>query len=54
MQARLDFQESFKAYEEAGQTSKTLSCLRYLLLASMLSDSRFNPFDDQSTKVREG
>jgi COP9 signalosome complex subunit 2 len=38
--ARLEFLEAFKGYEEAGATTKTVQCLRYLLLANMLSDSR--------------
>jgi hypothetical protein len=51
--ARVDFVDAFKAYEEAGHGGKTITVLKYLLLASMLSESRFNPFDDQSTKAYE-
>lgn len=38
--ARVEFLEAFKGYEEAGWSHKTVACLRYLLLANMLSDSR--------------
>ena len=38
--ARLEFLDAFKAYEEAGNGTKTIQCLKYLLLAGMLSDSR--------------
>jgi len=51
--ARLYFLEAFKAYEEAGLTGRTLACLRYMLLANMLSASRINPFDSQETKAYE-
>lgn len=51
--ARTEFFDAVKFYEEGGNTNKTLTCLKYLLLASMLSDNRFNPFDDQSTKAYE-
>ena len=43
--ARVDFVAAFKAYEEAGQTAKAVACLKYQLLANMLSDSKLNPFD---------
>ena len=33
--------------------AKTIACLKYLLLANMLSDSRINPFDSQDTKAYE-
>ena len=45
--ARTEFTSAFKAYEEAGNTSKTIACLKYLLLAAMLSGSKINPFDSQ-------
>lgn len=51
--ARIEFIDAFKAYEEAGNSSATSRCLKYLLLSSMLSESRFNPFDDQSTKAHQ-
>jgi hypothetical protein len=51
--ARVEFLEAFKAYEEAGLAERTLACLRYMLLANMLSASRINPFDSQETKAYE-
>jgi COP9 signalosome complex subunit 2 len=51
--ARVEFLEAFKAYEEAGLADRTLACLRYMLLANMLSASRINPFDSQETKAYE-
>ena len=51
--ARIEFIDAFKAYEEAGNSTATSRCLKYLLLSSMLSESRFNPFDDQSTKAHQ-
>jgi COP9 signalosome complex subunit 2 len=51
--SRLQFLEAFKAYDEAGQTNKTLACLKYMLLANMLSASRINPFDSQEAKAYE-
>ena len=47
--ARTDFTAAFKAYEEAGNGSKTIACLKYLLLAAMLSGSKINPFDSQAS-----
>jgi COP9 signalosome complex subunit 2 len=49
--AYAEFLEAFKAYMEASNSSKTISCLKYMLLANMLSDNRINPFDSQDTKA---
>jgi COP9 signalosome complex subunit 2 len=52
-EARVAFQDAFKSFEEAGNTARTVTCLQYMLLANMLSNSRINPFDDQSSKAYE-
>eukprot|EP00227_Mantoniella_beaufortii_P013271 CAMPEP_0197592424 /NCGR_PEP_ID=MMETSP1326-20131121/15083_1 /TAXON_ID=1155430 /ORGANISM="Genus nov. species nov., Strain RCC2288" /LENGTH=438 /DNA_ID=CAMNT_0043158121 /DNA_START=13 /DNA_END=1329 /DNA_ORIENTATION=- len=49
-EAATDFFESFKSYDEAGQ-SRRIQCLKYLLLANMLMESEVNPFDAQETKA---
>jgi COP9 signalosome complex subunit 2 len=51
--ARVEFTAAFKAFEEAGNGPKTLGALRCLLLASMLSGSKLNPFDSPDTKAYE-
>lgn len=51
--ARVDFLEAFKSYGEAGNTARTVACLKYLLLANMLSGGQFNPFDTQEAKAYE-
>ena len=47
--AQQDFFESFKNYDEAGSPQRIV-CLKYLVLANMLSESKVNPFDSQETK----
>jgi COP9 signalosome complex subunit 2 len=47
--AQTDFFEAFKNYDEAGSPQR-IQCLKYLVLANMLSDSEINPFDSQETK----
>ncbi|XP_014246048.1 COP9 signalosome complex subunit 2-like [Cimex lectularius] len=42
--ARHDFFEAFRSYDESGSSRRT-SCLKYLVLASMLMSSDINPFD---------
>jgi COP9 signalosome complex subunit 2 len=44
--ARSDFFEAFKNYDEAG-VQRRVQCLKYLVLASMLTNSDINPFDSQ-------
>ena len=46
-QARNDFFEAFKNYDEAG-VSRRVHCLKYLVLANMLMNSDINPFDSQA------
>ncbi|ORX66718.1 hypothetical protein DL89DRAFT_269761 [Linderina pennispora] len=47
--ARSDFFESFKNYDEAGSPQR-IQVLKYLVLASMLSESEINPFASPETK----
>lgn len=48
--ARAEFFEAFKYYQEVGNPrAKTI--LKYVVLASILSDSKINPFDSQEAKV---
>lgn len=47
--AATDFFEAFKSYDEAGSGSRT-RCLKYLVLASMLMESKVDPFDSQEAK----
>jgi len=44
--ARNDFFEAFKNYDEAG-VQRRVQCLKYLVLANMLMNSDINPFDSQ-------
>lgn len=47
--AATDFFEAFKSYDEAGERRR-ISCLKYLVLASMLMESKVDPFDAQEAK----
>ncbi|CBY11522.1 unnamed protein product [Oikopleura dioica] len=47
--AHTDFFEAFKCFDEAG-SPRRISCLKYLVLANMLSSSDINPFDSQEAK----
>jgi COP9 signalosome complex subunit 2 len=47
--AKTDFSESFRNYDEAGSPQR-IQVLKYLVLASMLSETEINPFDSQETK----
>ncbi|KAJ8905045.1 hypothetical protein NDN08_001557 [Rhodosorus marinus] len=47
--ALTDFYEAFKNYDEAGNPRR-IQCLKYLVLANMLSDSPINPFDNPEAK----
>ncbi|KAG8467559.1 hypothetical protein KFE25_000875 [Diacronema lutheri] len=47
--ARTDFFEAFKNYDEAG-AHRRIQCLKYLVLANMLMNSNINPFDSQEAK----
>lgn len=48
-EAATDFFEAFKNYDEAGN-SRRVQCLKYLVLAHMLMESKVNPFDAQEAK----
>jgi len=43
------FFQAFKNYDEAGHPAR-IQCLKYLVLANMMSRSPFNPFDSQEAK----
>lgn len=47
--AHTDFFEAFKNYDESGNPRRS-TCLKYLVLASMLMKSDINPFDSQEAK----
>ncbi|XP_073971695.1 COP9 signalosome complex subunit 2-like [Rhodnius prolixus] len=47
--ALVDFYEAFKNYDESG-SSRRFSCLKYLLLITMLTKSNINPLDSQDAK----
>eukprot|EP01121_Diplochlamys_sp_Union-15-3_P018783 TRINITY_DN6910_c0_g1_i1.p1 TRINITY_DN6910_c0_g1~~TRINITY_DN6910_c0_g1_i1.p1 ORF type:complete len:460 (-),score=96.22 TRINITY_DN6910_c0_g1_i1:31-1380(-) len=48
--ANTDFFEAFKNYDDAGIRKQSYQCLKYLVLANMLSGSKINPFDEQRAK----
>jgi len=48
-----DFWEAFKNYDEAG-SKRRIRCLKYLVLANMLSSSKINPFDSAEAKALAG
>lgn len=48
--ARVDFYESFKSYDEAGSSSKR-KILKYLSLCSVLTENEVNPFISQETQT---
>lgn len=50
MEAYNEFYESFRAYQEAGN-SRAKDCLKYVVLASMLSLNDINPFAAREAKV---
>lgn len=51
-EAQLDFNESFRNYDEAGSLQR-IQVLKYLVLTTMLMKSEINPFDSQETKPYE-
>jgi COP9 signalosome complex subunit 2 len=46
-----NFFESFRNYQESGNSEKAKAILKYVILASMLSFSSINPFDSREAKV---
>lgn len=48
--ANTDFFEAFKNYDDAGARSLACQCLKYLVLANMLSESDINPFHEQRAR----
>ncbi|XP_055349433.1 COP9 signalosome complex subunit 2-like [Paramacrobiotus metropolitanus] len=49
-EAHTDFFEAFKNYDESG-SPRRITCLKYLVLASMLMKSAINPFESQEAKA---
>lgn len=49
-QARLEFYECFKNYDEAGYILKK-KILKYVVLCSILTENEFNPFESQETNI---
>jgi COP9 signalosome complex subunit 2 len=45
-----DFFEAFKNFDDAGLRQNSSQCLKYLVLANMLSDSDINPFHEQRAR----
>jgi hypothetical protein len=41
--------QAFKSYDEAGN-SRRVQCLKYMVLANMLMESKVDPFDAQEAK----
>jgi len=48
--ANTDFFEAFKNYDDAGARNHACQCLKYLVLANMLSGSDINPFHEQRAR----
>jgi COP9 signalosome complex subunit 2 len=46
------FKQAFLSFDEAG-SHRRIACLKYLVLASILSDSAINPFDTKEAKSYE-
>jgi len=49
--ANTDFIEAFKNFDEGGAKKEATACLKYLVLANLLSGSDINPFDDSRAKA---
>lgn len=50
VEANTDFFEAFKNYDDAGARNLACQCLKYLVLANMLSGSDINPFHEQRAR----
>uniref|UniRef100_A0A6B2L452 PCI domain-containing protein n=1 Tax=Arcella intermedia TaxID=1963864 RepID=A0A6B2L452_9EUKA len=50
-EANTAFIEAFRNFDEAGARAECVSCLKYLVLANMLSGSNINPFDEPRAKA---
>jgi COP9 signalosome complex subunit 2 len=50
-EANTAFIEAFRNYDEAGARTECVACLKYLVLANMLSGSNINPFDEPRAKA---
>lgn len=49
-EARVEFYECFKSYDEAGSSAKK-TILKYLSLCSLLTENEVNPFESQETQT---
>lgn len=49
-EAFTDFFEAFKNFDDAGMRANSSQCLKYLVLANMLSNSDINPFHEQRAR----
>jgi len=49
-EAFTDFFEAFKNFDDAGLRQNSAQCLKYLVLANMLSGSDINPFHEQRAR----
>jgi len=50
-EANTAFIEAFRCFDESGARNECISCLKYLVLANMLSGSNINPFDEPRAKA---
>jgi len=50
-EANTAFIEAFRNFDECGARNECVSCLKYLVLANMLSGSNINPFDEPRAKA---
>jgi COP9 signalosome complex subunit 2 len=51
--AEVDFFEAFRNYDDCG-SPRRIACLKYLVLANMMQNSKINPFDSQEAKPHVG
>mmetsp|Transcript_23381 Transcript_23381/g.58470 ORF Transcript_23381/g.58470 Transcript_23381/m.58470 type:complete len:442 (+) Transcript_23381:166-1491(+) len=53
MNAYADFFQAFKDYNDVGRSAKACQCLKYLVLANMLSKASINPFEDPLARAMQ-
>jgi len=49
-----EFFESFQAYNESGKVDNAISCLKYLVIANIISNNSVNPFDAREIRAFTG
>jgi COP9 signalosome complex subunit 2 len=49
--AKVQFYDAFRFYDEIGQAIKAKQCLKYVVVANMLSGSNTNPFDSRDAQA---